>query len=225
MAETTKRAGLPEFWVTKLSALLVGEQSCRFASWIQGHYKIQKRERDGDIVSWKAKHTEMLNARVRQLQAEGWRCRVESQNFFKLKGNAAIVSGKPDIVASKVHLDPKGVKRQLYLVSDLKSGAKLDKNTAQVTIYQNILPLAWGRYDMELEGEVVYPDSIVPVTYTTALKMKEPLFRLIKELACATKPDATPSEKECLYCDVRKEDCPDRFGEGAAPFDIETSEF
>ncbi len=201
--------------MTKLSSLLVGEQSCRFASWIQGHYKIEKRVRDGDLVTWKAKHTEMMNKRVAELKLEGWKVRVESQNFFKMKGNVAIVSGKPDIVATR------GAETK---VVDCKGGAIMDKNVAQVTIYQNILPLAWGRHDWQLSGEVVYPSAIIPVSYDAALKLREPLFRLIKDLATSTKPDPTPSEMECRFCDVSLTDCPQRFGEGKS-VDILTSEF
>lgn len=214
---TTKRAGLPEFWVTKLSSLLIGDQACRFQSWIQGHYQIEKRIRDGaNLVEWKATHGKMVRTRVDQLKADGWRVRVEGQNFFKMKGNVAIVSGKPDIVADK---------GSEWRVEDCKSGAILDKNTAQVVIYQNILPLAWGRPDLQIQGNVVYQSAVIPVPAEIALKLRGKLFDLIKELATSTKPDATPSEMECRYCDVTKEDCPERFGEGSAPFAIETSEF
>jgi CRISPR/Cas system-associated exonuclease Cas4 (RecB family) len=214
---TTKRAGLPEFWVTKLSGLLIGDQACRFASWIQGHYQIEKRIRDGsNLVEWKATHGKMVRDRAEELKADGWTVRLESQNFFKLKGNVAIVSGKPDIIARK---------GDVTLVSDCKGGAILDKNTAQVVIYQVIVPMAWGRPDLHMEGEVVYPSAKIPVPWATADKLRGKLIEIIKELATSTKPDATPSEMECRFCDVRKEDCPNRFGEGEAPFAIETSEF
>ena len=212
---TTKRSGLPYFYVTWLSGLLVGESSCRFASWIRGHYAIDKRPSDFNFAAWKVDHTALIQKTVADLKADGWTVTLEDQNKFTLKGNTALVAGKPDIIARK---------GRLVRILDAKTGHEADKNGAQVAIYMLVLPMVWGQPDLQPEGAVVYKETAVPVPWASVQPMREPLFKLIRDLAVDAKPEAVPSEKECRFCDVTATDCPQRFGEGAA-VPIHTSEF
>lgn len=215
---TTKRSGKPYFYVTWLSGLLVGNNSCRFAAWIRGHYAIDKRPSDFNFAAWKIDHTALIQKTLAELRADGWSTTVEDQNSFKLSGNAAIIGGKPDIVARK---------GKRVRVVDAKTGHEDDKNSAQVAIYMILLPMVYpDRFDFEqMEGAVVYKGaSAVSVPLESVRPMRERLFQMIRELADEAKPEAVPSEKECRFCDVTATDCPVRFGEGAAVA-VGTSEF
>lgn len=213
---TTKRPGLPYFYVTWLSGLLAGENSCRFKPWLKSHFKIDEIPSSFDFAKWSVEHTALLNQRVQALKAEGWTVKLEAQNKFTLQGNTATIGGKCDIVARR---------GERILVSDAKSGAVRNSNAAQVAIYMLVLPLVWGQPDLQLEGEVVYKTAIIPVPWADVVPMRDRLFTLIRELAVNAPPaEAVPSQQECGFCDVSKVDCPQRFGEGAA-VDVMTSEF
>lgn len=215
---TTKRVGKPYFYVTWLSGLLVGESSCRFASWIRGHYSVEKRASDFNFAAWKVEHTALLDKTVAGLKAEGWTVSLENQNKFTLAGNSAIVGGKPDIVARK---------GSVVRVLDAKTGSESDKNGAQVAIYMILLPMVLPHLyggDVKMEGAVVYKTTAMPVPLASVLPMRHKLFTLIRELSETASPDPVPSESECRFCDVTAVDCPKRFGEGKA-VSVETSEF
>jgi hypothetical protein len=211
-----KKDGLPYFSAKWLAGLLAGENSCRFSPWLRSRYTIDKEPSSFDFVKWRIEHSALLSTRHLELKAAGYQVALEGQNAFKLKGNTAIVSGKPDIV---------GRKPGEFLVSDAKSGVVRDSNTIQVAIYMLILPMYLGQPDLKPTGEVVYKSAILPVTWADAETIRTPLFQLIKELATAdVAPEPVPSFNECSFCEVTKNDCPMRFGEGDK-VDVMTSEF
>lgn len=211
------KTGLPSIWVTKLAALLVGESSCWLKAWLPAHYKIEKRERDGgDLVGWKANHTRMIEETVAKLKEQGWVCKVESQNFFRVKGHTAELAGKPDIIARK---------GAALKVVDCKGGVVRDEHAAQVVLYILAIPLAWNRPDLKLDGEVVYDTHTVPVYWEKAQELRTQAFAMLRKLGEATRPDAVPSEQECRWCDCSKVDCPERWEAPAEQFDIMTSEW
>jgi hypothetical protein len=209
---TTKRNGLPDFWCTGLAKALVGDQPCLLQPWMKAHYNLDKQPRSSDFAKWKLQHTEQLNAEVQRLKLAGWTCSVEQ--YFKLKGETASISGKSDIIARQ---------GDTHIILDVKSGTPRDSDVAQVMIYQVVTPMVWRR-TLPFRGEVVYPDHRVPVSVADALAIRDRLFALVRQLAKDERPDASPSESACLFCDVTAADCPQRFAEGAA-IDVLTSEF
>lgn len=209
---TVKRLGLPDFWVTGLAKILVGDQPCRFQAWINGHFKIQKRPQDtARLAQYKLDHTAQLTQAVERFTADGWTCRVEQ--WMKLVGRTATITGKADVIRLK-HGD--------VVVSDIKSGARRDADLVQVQIYQIMLPLIWRRPTLAVTAEVIYPDGgvITPIGIET---IKPRLFALVRELASDTPPDPSPSESNCRFCDVSETDCPQRWREGTTIAD--TTEF
>lgn len=213
---TTKRAGLPSFWTTAIAKALSGDQPCLLAPWMSGHFELQKRPRDNaaDLATWKTNHTAQLNTEADRLKAEGWKCQIE--RYFKVTGSTAIVSGKADIVAQKPDCRP--------LIVDTKSGQPRDTDIVQVAMEIVLIPLAWNA-PMIFEGLVVYPTHSVKVTQQHALDLKPKLFAMLKYLGMTNRPDARPGVSQCKFCDVRKEDCPDRHDDSASDGVNETDLF
>lgn len=213
---TTPRPGLPEFWVTGLAKLLVGENPCHFEAWIKGHFRIDKLPRDeSKITEWKMAHTEQLSAAIQRCKDDGWKCQVE--RYFRVQGETGIMAGKADLVTQRADAHP--------IVRDIKSGKPRDSDAAQVMIYIVALPIAWSVPTMRFEGEVIYPTHTLPVRYEDAQALKPRLFSLLRLLGSKERTDASPSESGCKWCDVSKADCPDRLESAAETVDVLTSEW
>src|SRR6185295_1857151 len=89
---------LPAFWCTTIAKVLSGDQPCPLQPWLSGRMKFPKRD-SGGLAVWKAKHTELLRKTTEESVAAGWKCSVEQ--FFKVEGATAALSGKADLIAQK----------------------------------------------------------------------------------------------------------------------------
>jgi Holliday junction resolvase len=211
MTTTARRA--PYIWTTWITGLLATDDSCRWAAWFKAHFTFTKVERDDSaLTKWKAEHGDMVTARVAELRAEGWTVTIEEQNAFKQKGKktGALLSGKPDIVATR------GADA---LVVDCKSGTRKDKDFWQVAIYLVMLPLVrpeifGGR---RLVGELRYRDGallIQPEEMTPDVRAR--ISAQLLETGGLEPPDRVPSERECSFCDIGPHDCAARLELAAA---------
>jgi hypothetical protein len=210
---TTTARRTPFIWVTWLTGLLSTDDSCRWAAWFKAHFTFAKVERDDSaLTKWKAEHGDMVTARVAALRADGWTVTVEEQNAFKQKGKktGALLSGKPDIVATR------GADA---LIVDCKSGARKDKDFWQVAIYLVMLPLV--RPDIfagrRLVGELRYHDGallIQPEEMTPDVKAR--ISAQLLETGGLVPPEKVPSERECGFCDISAADCAERVELAAA---------
>ena len=206
----TPRDGLPSFFATGLAKALVGEQPCLLAPWVFAHLQIEKRPRDGSsLAQWKMNHTDRLHREVDRLKADGWTCTIE--RFFRLTGQTAILSGKPDIVAQKAECRPR--------IVDIKTGQERESDTAQVLCYMYALPIVWRAPYMQFEGQVVYPGHTVTIHPTAVDDFKSKLFALLKRLASQDRPEASPSVGSCRFCEVPESECSERITD-AAPHDV-----
>lgn len=206
---TTKRDGLPSFWSTHLAKVLVGDQPCQLAAWLPAHYKIEKRPREdeGSLVTWKANHSAQLRETVERFEELGWKCSVE--RFFRVTGKAAILSGKADLIAQQTNKRP--------LIVDVKSGNPRDSDAAQVMVEMCMIPLAWNSPGMIFDGQVIYPTHSVNLTPAQAAEFKPRLFAVLKKLGTMGRPQASPSQGSCRFCDISEADCPDRVSSDTEP--------
>jgi hypothetical protein len=205
MSSTTKRFGLPYVWPTWLTGLLSGDKQCTWALWYRAHFKYEKRRDDSfDSAAWSAGHQSLLLRRVKELSAEGWTCRVESQNDFKLKGRTALLSGKPDILAER---------NGEWLVVDCKTGRARNSDFFQVLLYMLAVPRSVAGIG-RLRGEVCYPDRSVDVAPEALTPLhEESIFAMLRVAGQDEAPEHVPSANECRFCDVA--DCRERFKEAA----------
>lgn len=210
------RKGLPSFWSTTLAKVLVGDQPCNLSAWLSGHFDLEKRDRDdqSNLTKWKVEHTALLEALANNCLADGWTIRKEQ--FFRVKGQTAILSGKADLVTQ-------GRQDRRPTIWDCKSGKPRESDTAQVLIEMVMMPLAWRAPGMQFDGAVYYADgTTIWLTPADVKAFKPRLFAKLRELGRTERPAAAPSRDACRFCDVSEIDCPDRF---KGQPDAETTEF
>ena len=192
----------PYIWPTWITKILAGEQSCEWATWFKAHYQdYEKAPRDGDLVAWTARHTELLQKRAAELRREGYEVLVEDQNKFTLKGKSCSIGGKPDIVA---------IKDDDYLVVDAKGGKQRDSDHFQVLIYMLILPLTHPRcLGKAVRGEIQYLNERLDIDVLPA-RQRAMILETIERIASPTPAPLAPSFRECRWCDLTKADCKNR---------------
>ena len=206
-----KRPGSPYIWVTTLTKLLTGENSCEWADWFKAHHQNwTKPPSDFDSTSWMLEHTALLNQERDNLERIGYDVYTENQNLFRLRGQTASIAGRPDLIGEKHHE---------ILISDAKTGRPSPSHAAQVRIYQYAVPKALQQYQgKDARGQVRYPDSYVgsPASAVSA-EFVGNMSALIRRLADDTPARRVPSAEECRFCDISKSDCPDRIETGETP--------
>ena len=196
----------PYIWVTWLTKLLTGEDSCEFASWFKTQFDPRswtRAERIGNLARWQVGHTDLKNAKAREFREQGYEVTHEAQNHFTIKGRLATIAGKPDLMACQ---------GDLVWVVDVKSGRPRASDVVQVMIYMYLLPIA--RPDLQgatVKGLVVYGDheqEIQPEEVDPAFIQS--LQGLIHRLSAREPPIKAPSWSECQFCDISSIDCPER---------------
>ena len=87
----------PYFWVTWLTRLLAGEDSCYWSAWYRAHYDSGSWDRvpsDFDQAGWQMAHTAMVNDVRERWEGQGHEVFTERQNGFSLKGNSSTLGGQ-----------------------------------------------------------------------------------------------------------------------------------
>ena len=95
---------------------------------------------------------------------------------------------------------------------DAKTGRPSPSHRVQLMIYQYAVPRALKEYQGRgLRGQVTYPDSStgIPASVVDGVFIED-LSGLIRRLASETPARRVPSAAECRFCDITKDDCPER---------------
>lgn len=213
---TTPRFGKPYIFVTWITGVLSGDRSCVYAPWLKAHFKYDKQpDENFNLAAWTADHTALVARRKAELETDGWTVTIEGQNDVRLKGNTALLAGKPDLIAVR------GVEA---LVSDAKTGKQRHSDWFQILIYLFALPhvrpeLVNGR---RVSGEVVYRDHVIAVEPEELTETRrEEIATMLRTIGSDERPAPVPSRNECRMCDIA--DCASRFVEIDEP--AETTAF
>jgi len=205
----------PYIHVGWLRKLLVGGDSCEWASWFKAHYQnYDKAPSDFNLASWKMNHTTLL-ARIRQdREAESKVVLLEDQNRFSLRGKSGItLAGVPDLIT----LD--GI--NTGTIYDAKTGKPNEADAVQVMIYMWALPLSRTEYKgFQFNGVVSYSDHEVPIPNTAVTDdFIGKLVGIIQRIGGPDAANRVPSGSECRFCDITKIDCSERIdGDQACGF-------
>jgi len=196
----------PYVWVTWITKILAGEDSCEWASWFRANHENSSYKRippDFDSATWQIKHTELLRQTRMEYESKGYKVFTQNQNMIRLQGRTSILSGIPDLVA---------VVDEIGIVIDVKTGQPLTSHVIQVLIYMYALSRTRGKLKgLNLEGRVVYPDHEITVPLDSVGKQFiSSLGNLMLRLADNKPAIRVPSERECGFCHITAEDCPDR---------------
>jgi len=200
----------PYLWVTWLTKLIAGEDSCWYKGWYKAQHKYEKTLDDPDRAAffkeWTAKHDKLVNRRAEVLRKQGYVIRLEDDGAFKLIGQTGDLAGKPDIVA---------ISTDHAIVIDGKSGRRRKSDHIQVLLYLFALPLSWMKgTNLKLRGEVEYMDGTEPVGELNT-EARNAIVNAINRLTAEEPPKATPSTKECQWCDIAN--CEFRAKESSVP--------
>jgi len=204
----------PYFWVTWLSALMVGDITCTLAIWFKAHrQRYKKTDKRGNLNNWKIKHRALLEQIVTHLVMEDTEANVtmEDENSITVWGSKATIGGKPDIIKRVPGL---------WHIYDGKTGAPGDSDKAQMWLYKwlslmqdkarkVVLTLVYGEWpgiDVNIENEMA---------------LKESATAWVNSLSNPVPPAARPNGKECRDCDISV--CP--FRATAGLIEISTDEF
>ena len=204
----TQPRAAPYVWVTWLSKLLVGDDSCVWSSWFKAHYqKFRKNEQSSslDLLTWKMAHTRLLRQISDRLRSDGHTMTMEDQNFFRLQGRSgATLAGKPDVIATA----PDGN----VTVYDAKTGSQKASDAAQVMIYLYALQRDHRYQGRSLEGRLVYGDGAEVRVPGSSLNgaFIEDLHDLLYRVTGREPAERVPSSRECAWCPLTSDDCPDR---------------
>jgi PD-(D/E)XK nuclease superfamily len=191
-------------WITWLSKVMAGEQTCEWASWFKAHKTYAKLPNDFDLAAWTIEHTKRLRELRIELQRAGETVSVEGENSIRYAlPSGAVIAGKPDLI---------GVSSKGTTIYDIKTGQPKTSDTIQVMIYMYLVPLTVGRFkNVKPAGCVVYGTTRVPIPSTAVDdKFKEQFSYFLEIVAGANEPLKTPGPNECRFCDISQTDCPDR---------------
>ena len=200
------RANGPYIWVTWLTKLLVGENSCEWAAWFRSQHESwswSKVPSTFDQAAWQMEHTAKLNGSRQYWEEQGCTVLTEGQNRFVLRGKSAALGGRPDLVARK---DGRGT------VIDIKTGQPSPAHSVQVMIYMYAMPRALRQYrGITFDGKVVYADHEVEIPASAVNdSFVDHLSQLIHRLASTSPARRVPSRTECGFCNITSTDCPER---------------
>jgi hypothetical protein len=215
-AKTTPRPE-PYVWVSWITKLLAGEASCLWSAWLRAHYQTAKAPNGIDLGTWQMDHSAMLRKTASEHEEKGYKVYTEGQNLFTLKGKSGTLSGKPDVVA---------VKGMAGWVTDTKTGMPKASDRIQVMIYMWALPQTNPAFaEVRFDGRIVYKTgySIVTADEVDAAFVKQ--FGELMRVVCGDdEPRKAPSFRECQFCPITSEDCPDRI-KAMKVYEGETNEF
>ena len=184
--------------------MLVGENSCEWAAWFRGHYqRYEQVPSTFDETTWQLNHTALLNRIRTDLEAKGNSVFMENQNSFALKGHAATLGGKPDLITVS------GKNGTIY---DAKTGKPSPSHHVQVMVYMYAVPRVLSQYKgVTFDGKLIYTDHEVNIPSTAVDQpFIENLGELIRRVADKTPARKVPSPMECGFCNIAKSECPER---------------
>ena len=200
------RSNGPYIWVTLLSKLLSGDESCEAAGWFKAQHESHTWQREPstfDSAQWQIEHTALVHDVRENLVAGKYQVFVERQNDFRVLGKTATLAGRPDLIA---------LGDGFNTVIDAKTGRPKDSDVIQVMLYMWALPLALPQYrGTVFDGRVAYRDREIEVPASAVdARFVERMGSLIGRLASPVSPVKVPSSSECGRCPITRADCPER---------------
>ena len=198
-------------WVTWLTKLLVGENSCEWASWFRAQHEgwsWTKVPSGFDLVGWQLAHTAGINSARTEWEDRGCTVFTENQNSFSLRGKTATLGGKPDLIARK---------GDTGTIIDVKTGKPSPSHGVQVMLYMYAVPRALGQYrGVVFDGKIAHGDHEVDIPASAVDEtFIQNVSALIHRLSTGEPARRVPSPRECGFCDISSLDCPERMVEDA----------
>ncbi len=196
----------PYIWVTWLTKLLTGADSCEWATWFKSHFTFEQESTGFDIEGWERLHTEYMQITQEEIyNTYGPEpvVTVEGENSFKVEGKSGIIiAGKPDIILRH---------QSENSVYDVKTGNPQPFHKTQLLIYMWALPQLPEFKGVTFDGVLAYKDHMVhiPASDLTGQFIGQ-LIGLIKRVGSAQEALKVSSSFECGNCKITINDCPEK---------------
>ena len=193
-------------WITWVNRLLSGEDYCEWSSWFKSNYEgnsYRKEPSRFDTAKWHMEHTTLLQKTRQRFESQGYEVSIQNQNTIKLQGQRAMLSGNPDLI---------GISENTAVVVDVKTGQPSPSHSTQVLMYMYALGKHDSRFrDLSVEGMIVYSDHDVGIPAGAVTeKFISNLGRLMKRLSDNVPAGKVPSDQECSFCPITKDDCAEK---------------
>jgi hypothetical protein len=185
----------PYVWVSWIKGLLAKTDKCVWAAWLKAHYKYDKAPDTFDLSAWKKKHDELVGVIRSTMASDGWAVSLEEENSFRIEGQDATLSGKPDIV---------GRRDNVARIVDAKTGRPRVSDEWQVHIYG----YARRIIEPELSVETALNYGSGDVDVIPPRNAASRITKVVRMVGSDSEPERTPSFRECRFCDIAE--CPDR---------------
>ncbi len=204
----------PYSFLTQLARWMSGERSCEWAVWFQAHWKdFDRVPSDFDFITWKVRHTRLLRETWRALGGDGYRLKIEDQNWFRYEHpSGVVVGGKPDLLALREDDD---------IVLDVKTGRAHDWHELQVLLPMALLPHSDldEHRERRFRGRLVYEDGQVRDLHPAQADEIMAELPYFLDIVAGPEEEArrVPSRQECRFCPISGEHCPERIEAEAAP--------
>lgn len=193
-------------WVTWLAKIMAGELSCYWEPWFKANFTNYKKMPESiELAKWQIEHSRLLYELRKERLVAGEKLFVESSARFSHQVSPNVfLEGVPDLIA---------VSDNDVTIYDCKTGEQKTSHQIQVMIYMYYIlhyqdkfpglnPRGRVRYSNGMETEI--SDSLVDE------KFIKDLDYFIKILEGDKSPMKAPSKFECQYCNITKDDCPER---------------
>jgi hypothetical protein len=218
----TRKQDSPYIWVTWITRLIMGGDSCLWAAWFKSNYReFQKTPSDFDRLSWNVKHTQLLDFVEKEYKQRFPKTQREHQNLFKYHGRSgAILSGKPDLI---------GFNDSELRICDVKTGDRRDEHWAQMLLYMYFFPKCYPHIfngNLNVVGELRYPDfkqEVYMEEFDETFKSR--VTTLLRAASCTEPPPHVSSVTECGFCSITSEDCAERVEGGLENRQMQLGEF
>ena len=153
-------------------------------------------------------YTSGTNGNRRRWEDLGYAVYTENQNGFVLKGRAAMLGGKPDLIARK---------GSSGTIIHVKTGRPSPAHVVQVMLYMYAVPRAMERHrGVAFDGGVAYGNHDVEIPASAVDEwFIQNVSGVVRRLGAAEPARRVSSQRECGFCDISSVDCPERVAGGA----------
>ena len=188
----------PYIWVSWLAEIMSGDLTCHWKVWFKTNNKLTKKQpSDFDLTSWTINHTKKLTQVKEDLIKNKKAPIIEQTIKYNIPNSDAVICGKPDCIVEN---------ENTILVYDCKTGKERESDKIQVMLYMYILSKKFTT--KQIKGLISYNDREVEISNLPE-NFEENFNYFVNILISKDFPLKNPG-MDCRFCDITKEDCPER---------------
>ncbi len=192
--------GKPYIWATWLSRVMTGHVSCQWQYWFLVWNKlVDQQPSTFDQIGWQIGHTRLLTETRQELVSAGLRTQTEVELQCRVPGCNVRINGKADCLA---------IDCDAVTVYDCKTGKPHESHQVQVMIYMYALSTYPRFAKKRIQGVVVYRQRRIVIPCLPEDFADQLAY--FTGLLVADGPPAKEPGRDCRFCKITSDDCPER---------------